>query len=56
MTTKVKAIAQTNTDVMSIAFVAFLGIGVLFMAGFANSVALHDATHDLRHAAGFPCH
>ncbi len=41
-------------DLASIALVAFLGL-VIF-AGFASSNALHDAAHDLRHAAGFPCH
>ncbi len=56
MTTKTKAIARPNTDLLSIALVAFIGLGVLFTAGFANSTALHDATHDVRHAAGFPCH
>lgn len=56
MNVKTKAIARPNTDVVSIAFVAFIGLGVLFVAGFANSAALHDATHDIRHAAGFPCH
>lgn len=56
MTTKVKAVARQNTDIISIGFVAMLGLSVLFIAGFANSATLHDATHDLRHAAGFPCH
>ena len=56
MNTKTKAIARPNSDVMSIALVAFLGLGVLFVAGFANSAVLHDAAHDTRHAVGFPCH
>lgn len=44
------------TSLVSIAFVALLGATVLFVAGFANSATLHDAAHDTRHAAGFPCH
>ena len=56
MNVKTKAIARPNTDVMSIALVAFLGLGLLFVAGFANSAVLHDAAHDTRHAVGFPCH
>jgi len=56
MNVKTNAVARTNTDVLSIALVAFMGLGVLFIAGFANSTTLHDATHDVRHAAGFPCH
>ena len=38
------------------AFVAALGLALLFVAGHAQSAALHDAAHDLRHATGFPCH
>ena len=56
MKAQTKAIARPNTDVLSIALVAFLGLGVLFVAGFANSAALHDTAHDTRHAVGFPCH
>lgn len=33
-----------------------LGIGILAVAGHAQSPALHDAAHDVRHATGFPCH
>ena len=33
-----------------------LGSFLLFGVGFANSNALHEATHDARHAFGFPCH
>jgi len=29
---------------------------LIFAAGFASSDALHAATHDTRHATGFPCH
>ncbi len=35
---------------------AFLGFAMLYVAGFAQSAVLHDAAHDVRHAAGFPCH
>jgi cobalt transporter subunit CbtB len=37
-------------------FTAVLGIGVIFLASHAQSAALHDAAHDMRHATGFPCH
>ena len=33
-----------------------LGMIILFGAGFANSHALHEGTHDTRHAFGLPCH
>ena len=35
---------------------AVLGTFLIFAAGFASSDALHAATHDTRHATGFPCH
>jgi cobalt transporter subunit CbtB len=39
------------------ALVAFvLGVLVVFGAGFASPAALHNATHDTRHAFGLPCH
>jgi cobalt transporter subunit CbtB len=32
------------------------GLLVVFGAGFASPMALHNATHDTRHAFGLPCH
>jgi len=32
------------------------GVVVLYGVGFANTAAVHNAAHDTRHAAGFPCH
>jgi cobalt transporter subunit CbtB len=37
-------------------FAALLGIGLIFVAGFAESSILHNAAHDGRHAFAFPCH
>lgn len=56
MKAQTKTAARTDLSLASIAFVALLGVSVLFIAGFANSAAVHDAAHDTRHAAGFPCH
>jgi len=55
MTTKTLTSAK-STALMSVLFVAMLGGAVLFLAGHAQSQALHDAAHDVRHATGFPCH
>ncbi len=33
-----------------------LGIVLLYGAAFAETEALHNAAHDGRHSAGFPCH
>ena len=32
------------------------GLLVVYSAGFAHPTALHNATHDTRHAFGLPCH
>ncbi|WP_193371107.1 CbtB domain-containing protein [Pelagibius marinus] len=32
------------------------GLGLIFLSGFANSAAVHNAAHDTRHAMAFPCH
>jgi cobalt transporter subunit CbtB len=33
-----------------------LGVTIVFVVGFSHSDLLHAAAHDVRHAAGFPCH
>lgn len=48
--------ALNGRELLPIALVAALGLGLLFVAGHAQSAALHDAAHDMRHATGFPCH
>lgn len=35
---------------------AAIGLTLVFLAGFAESNTLHNATHDTRHSTGFPCH
>jgi cobalt transporter subunit CbtB len=35
---------------------AVLGIVLLFGVGFSHVEAFHNAAHDTRHAAAFPCH
>ncbi|MGB1548573.1 MAG: CbtB domain-containing protein [Alphaproteobacteria bacterium] len=35
---------------------ALLGFFLLFGVGFAPLAALHNAAHDTRHTASFPCH
>lgn len=41
---------------LSALFAAGLGLALVFAAGFAETKTLHSATHDTRHATGFPCH
>ena len=40
----------------SLAVAFTLGAGLVFLVGFAQSQALHDAAHDTRHTMAFPCH
>lgn len=33
-----------------------LGLILIYCVGFASPSVAHNATHDTRHANGFPCH
>lgn len=48
--------SDKSTALMSVLFVAVLGVMTLFVTSTAGSAVLHDAAHDVRHATGFPCH
>ena len=48
--------ARASTDILGIAFALTLGLGLIFVAGFAQASATHDVAHDQRHAVAFPCH
>ena len=34
----------------------FLGVVMLYGAGFVQTSAVHNAAHDVRHTLAFPCH
>jgi len=36
--------------------VLVFGLVTLYFVGFSTASAAHNATHDTRHASGFPCH
>lgn len=55
-TTTTTSGSERSTALMAALFMAVAGLGLLFAAGHAQSAALHDAAHDVRHASGFPCH
>lgn len=61
-TASVKAAVHKGIDiertsaVLSALFAIMFGAFFVYGAGFANSVNLHDAAHDTRHAFAFPCH
>lgn len=54
MTTATLVTARSDTYAIVIA--AFIGMAILFVTGLASADTLHGATHDTRHATGFPCH
>ena len=57
MTTTTKTLTKTVISPLAqVLMVAALGLGIMFLAGHAQSATLHDAAHDVRHATGFPCH
>ncbi|MBT8767999.1 CbtB domain-containing protein [Metapseudomonas boanensis] len=33
-----------------------IGLSLVYFAGFSHLEAVHNAAHDTRHSAGFPCH
>ncbi|AOE65043.1 CbtB-domain containing protein [Pseudomonas corrugata] len=35
---------------------SILGAGLVYFAGFSHIEAVHNAAHDTRHSAAFPCH
>lgn len=53
-TIKTSSFTQSRR-VVAAATLAF-GLGLVFLTGFANSAAVHNAAHDTRHAMAFPCH
>lgn len=48
--------AVSGESARAILIAALLGIGLVFLVGFAPAAALHNAAHDFRHTQNFPCH
>ncbi len=48
----------TLKTTLTLVFVATLGLSLIFTVGFAQGKGniVHNAAHDTRHAASFPCH
>jgi cobalt transporter subunit CbtB len=36
--------------------VLMFGMALIYVVGFSTITRVHNATHDNRHANGFPCH
>lgn len=48
--------ATWKDKILPVMLAASLGLVLLYGAAFAETAALHNAAHDGRHSAGFPCH
>ena len=35
---------------------SLVGLSLVYFAGFSHIEAVHNAAHDTRHSAAFPCH
>jgi len=49
-------ISTTISGLLQIAGAFFVGLVILYGAGFVQTSAVHNAAHDMRHSQGFPCH
>ncbi|VAW94296.1 hypothetical protein MNBD_GAMMA22-2209 [hydrothermal vent metagenome] len=59
LTTHVSTSSQSITkSALKLIFVASLGLALILSVGFAQGKGnvVHNAAHDTRHAASFPCH
>ncbi len=48
--------AGVAARVWSAIAVLVFGISIIYVVGFSTITKVHNATHDNRHANGFPCH
>lgn len=48
--------ARTGTEKVAAIAAIMLGIIIIAGTGFVQARALHQGTHDTRHAYGLPCH
>ena len=53
-----RTIASTalSQRVSAAVFGGLIGLFLIYGVGFANPESIHNAAHDTRHAASFPCH
>lgn len=49
-------LARPSQRLVAACVAATLGLGLLFVSGFAAPELIHNAAHDWRHAHNFPCH
>lgn len=52
---RTRILLTPRTAVRLLVLLAFVSVAVFTLA-FQQTPVLHESLHDLRHAAGFPCH
>jgi len=53
---KDRTLVSANDRALVGTLALLLGLGFIFLVGFAPVSAVHNAAHDTRHSAAFPCH
>ena len=51
-----QVVSVQNNKKIQIFAAALLGLTLLSVLSLAPMEAIHNATHDVRHSSGFPCH
>src|SRR5262245_29444392 len=55
-TAPVASTTERSEALRAAAVALLLGLGLIFLTGFAYPEVLHNAAHDTRHGLSFPCH
>ena len=55
-TDKISSTATLSQRLTAAIFTSILGASLVYFAGFSHIEAVHNAAHDTRHSAAFPCH
>jgi len=56
MNTQAAATIAVPQRLMTAVFGGLIGLFLIYGTGFAQPDKLHNAAHDTRHSAAFPCH
>ncbi|WP_374089379.1 CbtB-domain containing protein [Methylomicrobium lacus] len=54
--TRSTLVSAVDARVLTGMAMILLGVTLVLAVGFAPLADVHNATHDTRHATGFPCH
>ena len=54
--TQAAALVAFPQRLMTAAMGGLIGLFLIYGVGFAHPETIHNAAHDTRHAASFPCH